>query len=119
MEVLGVLQDITSDRESLSGEAIIRYPALLAVLAVDVGESSLLWLPLHSVAPAGHQAVHHVQWVVGDAFQHEPEYRLRESDRTVIISLVFKPPVRAVQETGGVTPGIFLLQRLSVSQVQP
>ena len=73
---------------------------LLPVLAVDVGESSLLGLPLHPVSSAGHQAVHHVQRVVVDSLQHEPS-------------------VRAVQETGGVAPGIFLLQRLSVSQVQP
>ena len=75
------------------------FPALLAVLAVDVGEGPLLGLPLHPVAPAGHQAVHDVQRVVGDAFQHEP-------------------PVRAVQEAGRFCVSVLLLQSLSVSGIQ-
>ena len=73
---------------------------LLAVLAVDVGQSSLLRLPLHPVASAGHQAVHDVQGVVVDSLQDEPA-------------------IRTVQQTGWVTSYIFLLQGLSVPQVQP
>ena len=80
--------------------AVSGQTVLLAVLAVDVGQSPLLWLPLHPVASAGHQAVHHVQRVVVDSLQDEPS-------------------IRTVQQAGGVTPHIFLLQGLSVSQVQP
>ena len=103
VEVLGVLQDITSDTEWLRGQANI---PLLAVLAVDVGESSLLWLPLHSVAPAGHQAVHHVQRVVGDAFQHKPEHSVK-SNWNDKLSLLFHLPSELSRRQGGSHPAYF------------
>ena len=71
----------------------------LVIFVVNVGQSPLLWRPLHPVASPHPQTVDDIHGVVAGALQHEP-------------------PVRAVQEAGRLHPGVFLLQSLPVSGVQ-
>ena len=44
---------------------------LLIILVMNVGQSPLLRIPLHFVSSSGDQAVHHIQRIVADTFQHK------------------------------------------------